>query len=217
MGYALRPGLSYCTVDGHDVFLDLAADRYFRLSDKPEAAFQRLREEASVPTSDLAELHDLGLVEEVVSSGGLLPPTLDMPMTSAAAMGLTRAAPMPTVRALWAQRCMERFLQSKGLEAAVARLRGEKDRLPVVAQGGGAVERWILGFEQAKLLRSPAKRCLPRSMALASCLVRAGHGVNLVIGVRLRPFAAHCWVQQGSTVLNDTPEDVAMFTPILVI
>jgi hypothetical protein len=36
-----------------------------------------------------------------------------------------------------------------------------------------------------------------------------------VIGVKLNPFAAHCWLQVGDVVLNDLPERVAAFTPIL--
>lgn len=37
---------------------------------------------------------------------------------------------------------------------------------------------------------------------------------KLVIGVRLVPFTTHTWVQEGSTVLNDSPEFVRQFTPI---
>lgn len=138
-------------------------------------------------------------------------------MLGAEGMSKAGSAPMFTAYALLAQLRMERFLRSRGLAATVDRLRKEKDGRPVIAQGGRVFEQWIEGFEQAKLLRSPANRCLPRSMALASCLFRAGHDVSLVMGVRLRPFAAHCWVQHGGRVLNDTPEDVAVFTPILVL
>jgi len=217
MGYALRPGLFFCSVDGQDIFLDVPADRYFRLSAEPEAAFRRLQEEGSVPPSELVGLDALGLVEEVSASGGLLPPYLDMAAARSPAMSRSGLAIMPALSALFAQLSMERHLRARGLEATIARLRRDKERCPAVAQGGEVFERWIHGFEVAKLLRSPADRCLPRSLALATCLLRAGHEVQLVIGVQLRPFLAHCWVQQGTIVLNDTPEDVAAFTPILVI
>ncbi len=36
----------------------------------------------------------------------------------------------------------------------------------------------------------------------------------LVIGVRAQPFTAHSWVQSGNFVLNDTPDEVARYTPI---
>jgi hypothetical protein len=35
--------------------------------------------------------------------------------------------------------------------------------------------------------------------------------------VQTKPFAAHCWVQQGDVVFNDTPEHVRRYTPILAV
>ena len=48
--------------------------------------------------------------------------------------------------------------------------------------------------------------------------VLAGKGckVRLIIGVTL-PFAAHCWVQLGSTVLTDPLDVVAPYKPILIV
>jgi hypothetical protein len=40
---------------------------------------------------------------------------------------------------------------------------------------------------------------------------------DLVLGVRMMPFAAHAWVQDGDTVLNDTVDYVSAYTPILVV
>jgi Transglutaminase-like superfamily len=36
-----------------------------------------------------------------------------------------------------------------------------------------------------------------------------------VFGVNADPFEAHCWVQAGSVVLNDTLGRVSSFTPIM--
>jgi hypothetical protein len=35
--------------------------------------------------------------------------------------------------------------------------------------------------------------------------------------VQTRPFAAHCWVQHGDIVCNDTVEHVSGYTPIMVV
>ncbi|AHE53694.1 hypothetical protein NX02_09870 [Sphingomonas sanxanigenens DSM 19645 = NX02] len=35
--------------------------------------------------------------------------------------------------------------------------------------------------------------------------------------MRSDPFAAHAWVQKGDVVLNDTAEQVNLYTPILVL
>jgi hypothetical protein len=38
-----------------------------------------------------------------------------------------------------------------------------------------------------------------------------------VFGVMTKPFGAHCWIQAGDVVLNDVPENVRRFEPILVV
>lgn len=40
---------------------------------------------------------------------------------------------------------------------------------------------------------------------------------TLVIGVRIRPFAAHCWVQAEQTLLNDAVAPIQELTPIMSI
>jgi hypothetical protein len=40
---------------------------------------------------------------------------------------------------------------------------------------------------------------------------------NVVLGVKQGPFGAHCWVQHGSEILNDSVEEVLRYRPILVI
>jgi hypothetical protein len=217
MGYCLRPGLSFCSIEGQDIFLDVPADRYFSLKSDVAEAFRTLREEGDLPASKLLLLKRFGLIEQVSTTIDLLPDCLDRAVACSIAMDWTTPAIIPALRAWSLQLAMERFLRRKGFAATIARLRRDKDRRPLVAQGGGVAERWIQGFEQAKILRTPASRCLPRSLALATCLLKAGHDASLAIGVQIRPFLAHCWVQQGDVVLNDTPEDVAAYTPILVI
>jgi hypothetical protein len=38
-----------------------------------------------------------------------------------------------------------------------------------------------------------------------------------VFGVQTLPFGAHCWVQLGDTVINDTVEHVRGYTPIMMV
>ena len=59
--------------------------------------------------------------------------------------------------------------------------------------------------------------CLFDSLVLVEFLARHGLYPTWVIGVSTNPFKAHSWVQVGDRVLNDLPERVSMFTPILVI
>lgn len=72
-------------------------------------------------------------------------------------------------------------------------------------------------FARTARLTQAHDRCLPRSLALARHALARGWPVDLVMGVHLRPFAAHCWVQAGTDLLNDRLDNVRPFTPILVV
>ena len=59
--------------------------------------------------------------------------------------------------------------------------------------------------------------CLLDSLALLNFLARRGLFARLVMGVKLNPFAAHCWVQHQDIILNDAFDRAGAFTPILVV
>lgn len=61
------------------------------------------------------------------------------------------------------------------------------------------------------------QRCLFHSLTLLYFLSRFGWQPRWVFGVRQAPFGAHCWLQDGDAVLNDTVDRVALFTPIMVV
>jgi hypothetical protein len=56
--------------------------------------------------------------------------------------------------------------------------------------------------------------CLLDSLSLLRFLSRRGLPANIVFGVAPEPFAAHCWVQAGDMVLNETLSDANAHTPI---
>jgi len=60
-------------------------------------------------------------------------------------------------------------------------------------------------------------RCLHDSLALIHFLASLGMFPRWVVGVRVHPFGAHSWVQSGGLVLNDQPERVRHYRPILVV
>lgn len=59
--------------------------------------------------------------------------------------------------------------------------------------------------------------CLFQSGLLLAFLNGAGLDATWVFGVRLRPFAAHCWLQAGDTALTDPPEALVAYHAILAI
>lgn len=60
-------------------------------------------------------------------------------------------------------------------------------------------------------------RCLHDSLTLIRFLANQGFFPRWIIGVRTRPFGAHSWVQDGDLVLNDLPETVRRYEPILIV
>ena len=66
-------------------------------------------------------------------------------------------------------------------------------------------------------LFSARDHCLFHSLALVNFLALYGLYPSWVSGVRAAPWGAHSWVQEGTQVLDATPEEVRFYTPILVI
>lgn len=60
-------------------------------------------------------------------------------------------------------------------------------------------------------------RCLYDSLSLVEFLSLYQVFPRWVFGVSTEPFAAHCWVQDGDCVLNDSVEYIRQFTPIMII
>jgi hypothetical protein len=59
--------------------------------------------------------------------------------------------------------------------------------------------------------------CLFDSLCLLNFLALHGLFPRLVFGVIVEPFHAHCWLQKGNVVLNDTVERVSAYTPIMCV
>jgi hypothetical protein len=75
----------------------------------------------------------------------------------------------------------------------------------------------ISSFNELRLFYARPYVCLFDSLALIHFLAQYGLYPDWVFGVSADPFEAHCWVQAGQVVLNDTVERVSAFTPILTI
>ena len=60
-------------------------------------------------------------------------------------------------------------------------------------------------------------KCLLRAFMLLRLLRRQGHDALWVFGVRTWPFHAHCWLQCEDLVLDDEPDRIRAFTPIMVL
>jgi hypothetical protein len=75
----------------------------------------------------------------------------------------------------------------------------------------------VAAFRRLRSIFPREHVCLFDSLALVDFLAYSNLFPQWVFGIRLSPFSAHCWVQVGETVLNDSVEGVAHFTPIMAI
>lgn len=197
--------LAWCEIDGTLIFLDIAQDRYFRL---PET-----RNEAVLSELDASGRGRCGQPLGWVRPSDWVPPLRQCRFVDVGPFRLGDIA-----RSLWIQRRIERRLLARSLRSVLTELHHVvAHREAATSQLDCAGARTIRAFEHSRLLRSAADRCLPRSIALAFALAAQRCHAHVVIGVKLAPFAAHCWVQAGDEVLNDSAEEVRRYTQILVV
>ena len=193
--------IAWAECSGSFVFLDIAEDRYFQLPAPREEAFR-----AQVKGQDWYQPTAFPRPPEWTR------PRIVSPEIHEGPFRLARVS-----AAIWTQRRIERRIAARSFREVLLELKRLKG--PLVTSDTSDTERAIelRAFEHARLLRSAADRCLPRSIALALRLARRGIHAHIVIGVKSDPFGAHCWVQHGEAVLNDTAEEVLRYTPLLVV
>lgn len=221
MAHILKPGVSFCHVAGRTVFLDLRADRYFCLSPDADRSFQRLAAACAPAPEDASILEGLeqqGLLRAGEAHAGPRP----CPDVAEARSSLLDAAPMPLhpVPILLAGMALVRAplrLRLFGLHAAIAHLQRQKARLEPARAEQEKLTRTAAAFARLRTIATTHDQCLPRSLAVAERLFAAGVRADLVLAVKLQPFAAHAWVQWRDLVVNDRVDAVRDFSPILVV
>lgn len=72
-------------------------------------------------------------------------------------------------------------------------------------------------FHQARPYFPWGGQCLFQSWWLLEHLQARGLDATWVFAVRIWPFGAHCWLQEGDLCLTDPPETLAAYRPILAI
>jgi hypothetical protein len=213
MALALRSGLHHCRFEAEYVFFDLSVDRYFLLSGVAAHRFGRfVSGRASADDHEHLLSHDL-LVEvpdEEMRGGRTLPAAtaslIDTPVAD---------APFGTaVASLLAQWRARRDLGRCRLADIVCTFGDECiDISPGMDEICGEI---AAAFLRARLYASATDQCLVRGIAMKRMLMRRGCAASLAFGVTM-PFAAHCWVQTGETVLTDPLDIVLHYQPIFAV
>lgn len=219
MHYRVRDGLSWCVCGDQIVFLDLASDRYFRLRAADDQAFQQWARSGGANGSRYARLIETGIIAPCGDNdippdmARIAPPSVDL-----GEQCTQRAHVIDIGRALVAQRKAASAVRQGRLMAVISEIKTGPHAVTVsVRDADLATGRIAAAFASMPLSFRKAGQCLPRALAAYALSRRAGVSPTLVFGVRLQPFAAHCWVQFGPNVIVGDLEQARMFVPILAV
>nr|WP_260394875.1 lasso peptide biosynthesis B2 protein [Sphingobium lignivorans] len=215
MSFHISDDISWCVCAGQAVFLDLRRDRYVRLRPEQNALFLQWANTGTEP-KELDRLAGCGLL----TAGAPRPPTAvsyPLPVRDAGA-DLPRAVRSFDIgRAFLAWRRSSASLRRRHLADIVREMEADTGTVPGTVDAEARITRIAAAFASTALSFRKADQCLPRALAAWALCRRVGVSPAIVFGVRLEPFAAHCWVQWNDAVVVGGLEEARMFTPIRVI
>ena len=236
--YLLAPHVYPCVSGQHVVLMDLERDKYVAVVPAHRlAAWVRgwpvgCVDAAGAPGD--ADAQSRALVAQMLAHGMLVSdPHVGKPAVPVAAVRATRSLvefdldtrPRTGGALLW--RFSRSYLQAqlslklRPMQAIVETVRDR--RTERAARGAAAPEparlrELVTAFARLRPLFYTLRRaCLLDSLTMVRFLDAEGIYPDWVFGVKTEPFDAHCWIQQGEAVLNDAPDRVRQYSPILVV
>ena len=223
MSFMLSQSVSFCEIDGQRVFLDLVEDRYFGLSDTGNASFTKLITGACLTAEDQRQLARLEQTGVLRSTADKCRPTPCAAHPASSAILDQRVLPAASVyHALCAALALRRAKRQVG-RVPLDRLCNEFRNAKREAQSRNPPAddrvdvRLAVAFQTAARLVGALDQCLALSFALGRSASAAGLPTDLLLGVRLRPFHAHAWIQVDGVILSDQFDNIRPYTPILVL
>jgi hypothetical protein len=234
--YGLATHVFVCRDEDYIVVLDLKRDRYFALEAAKTALLSTLvsawpvtaQQGTGIADSDAEEvlqplLRQGWLLEESTDTKEATPVRVPRPETQLTGDG-ERPAERLGLRVLFAFVVASIFAKAAlrfwPFHRVVRRVAQRKARYSNANEPLDLerARRLIEVFERMRVfLFSSRDECLHDSLAVLEFLARYRIFPSWVFGVRARPFAAHCWVQDADVVFNDTVEHVSTYVPIMAI
>ncbi len=209
---------AYAAVCGDDlVLLDVRRDSYFCLPQAGQGLDLAVGDRRlGRMDPDLAgDLAAAGLVEAggpVSRQMAWAPPTVDLLSHSLPKPSVSEIASLAASLATMALNYRRRSFAELLAKAQERHMRvGSEAADPEIGMRAALAFRTLLPW-------SPVQgACLFQAFLLLDYLGRRGQIADWVFGVRTWPFSAHCWLQSGVAVLNDTVDRVRAYQPILIV
>jgi transglutaminase superfamily protein len=234
--YALAGHVFVCLQGEHVVFLDVRRDRYFALEARKTASLGTVVPGWPVsglprsiePSSDepgssiLAVLLERGLLSTDERAGKSATPVcverISTELSADSYPEPTRADIASVARFGASAISASCMLRLRGFARVVERVRRRNQRNAGHHFDADRAHRLVATFALLRPFFFTAKdMCLFEALALSEFLARHELFPRWVFGVQARPFAAHCWLQHGATLVNDTCDHVGRYTPIMVV
>lgn len=222
------------SLPGGVVFLDLLRNRYFSIGETDARAVGPfvMNHRSSEPLSAGASIAAANRVAARLITAGLLQQG-DPGERTMAAMSVDPGAALFSIEdgsrgahsvrdylLSFALSCMwaRAALKFSSLYAIATHIEGARKQHAYAACDN---ERLTLLVHVFRTLRpyafTPRDECLFHALALTRFLHQNGQFPTWVIGVRIRPWGAHSWVQHGQWVLDTTPEIVREYVPLIAV
>lgn len=223
MALTLRDGLSFCIANGRAVFLDLQLGRYFCLPAASDAAFRRLvdrRQFSEASSSEINGLVHLNILQWSPDPHSVVTPTCHYIPIGFLDETITPPGTLMRLIEATTYHILAGFsLKSRPILHSIETVKKKKSRIITKSSKDVHDDVFCIGISyiQASRIISPNEKCLQRSLAIIHNLLDRHCSADLVFGVRMSPFLAHCWVQTSTHVISDHPDHVRTFTPILVV
>lgn len=228
--YFLPPHVHFCQRGDAFVFLDLKQDDYTLVNGAAAAALRILTLQPADSLScsernlhdDLCELLKGGLLITERDAGKTVAPTQTdvaveflVERESLRDVNVTPSQVVAFVTACTAAKMSLRWRKIEDTVMSVARRKQRHaSRHPFDEQ---RARRLTAVFLKLRSFFPANYLCLFDSLALLEFLAKYHVFPDWVFGVRLEPWAAHCWVQHGYCTFNEDPEEAANYTPIMTI
>ncbi len=220
MSIPVSGAVSWCICADRAIFLDLQRDRYFALEPRQNAAFVAWAQPGrdNVASDSFAPWTDRGLLLDGSRPEISRPPPLPPAARDLAWSEGHSARSRDIIRALRARREARTSLRRQSI-AAIARRIAEaaEARATIPTNAEVRASRIAAAFASSTLSFGSRDRCLAHALAAWRLCHRDGVPAAIVFGVRVDPFAAHCWTQWNDAIVVGGLEEARQFTPILVL
>lgn len=233
--YRFADHVRACHVDGQVILLDLQRGKYIGVGgsmlhqisehvvDWPAgAAVDVTHAQPAAVSSWIKQLHQQNLLVDA-STAPLARVEVCTPLqTMSDATGIAQVGLRwrSLGRLIGSAICAARWLRRDSLSTIAGKVNHMRPgaRTPADSACSDELADAVASYHRMRpLIMTSHDKCLHDSLTLLRYLAAHNMYPRWVVGVRIRPFAAHSWVQAGDTVLNDLHERVRGFTPILVV